>query len=338
MPLSTDAGISQRTLTYAAVGMLKHAEPVMVLDKLALTKPMPKNKGVEMKFRRPVPFLASTTPLVEGVTPDATSFSYEDVTVNLSQYGDWSNFTDVIADTHEDPVIQDMQGMHGENIGRTMEALNYGVVKGGLNVFYATGSSRASTANTITLRKQRAITRALKKQKGMKITSVLDGSVKYGSRSVEAAYVAVGHTDLESDIRQMPGFTNTSDYGTRSTISPHEIGMVEDVRYILSPDLEPWLAAGAAVGSTGLVATDDTNVDVYPIIYFAKESWATVPLRASAGGGSPVSPTLIPVGKPTKDDPLGQRGVMGWKTWWAAVILNDAWMARLEVGVSELND
>jgi N4-gp56 family major capsid protein len=328
----TDAGISPRTQTYAALQMLRHAGPVMVLDKLGETKPMPMNKGLEMKFRRPIPFTASTTPLVEGVTPDGTTFAYEDVTVSLQQYGDWSNFTDVIEDTHEDPVINSMAEMHGENIGRTMEALNYGVVKGGTSVTYATGTARNATAHAISLTKQRAIIRSMKAQKAQKITSILSSSVNYGTRSVHGAYIAVGHTDLESDIRSMPGFKDVADYGTRSTVSDYEIGSVEDVRYILSPDLAPFLGAGAAVGSTGMVAADDTNIDVYPILIFGKYAWATVPMR---GGGS-ISPTVISAGKKTKDDPLGQRGVMAWKGWHAAVILNDDWMMRYEVAVSAL--
>ena len=35
----------------------KHAAPVTVLDKFGMTKPMPKNKGVAIKFRRRNPFL-----------------------------------------------------------------------------------------------------------------------------------------------------------------------------------------------------------------------------------------------------------------------------------------
>ena len=36
---------------------------------------------------------------------------------------------------------------------------------------------------------------------------------------------------------------------------------------------------------------------------------------------------------PRGGDPLGQRGSAGWKASHAAVILNDAWMHRLEVAV-----
>jgi len=324
------AGISQRTEVYAADQMLEHAKPVMVLEKLASPKQMPKNKGETIKFRRPRVFDAATTPLQEGVTPTATSFGYDDVSVSLTQYGMVVEITDKIEDLHEDPVLQDATLQCGQNVGRTMEALDYGVVRGGTNVFYANGTARTDVNTVISLAKQRAVTRALKAQKAMKITKILGGSNDYATRPVEAAYIAVGHTDLESDIRNLPGFLPVAEYGQRSPISEHEIGSVEDVRYILSPDLDPFADGGGAKGS--MVSTSGTSADVYPIMYFGQDSWGKVALR---GSGS-ISPTIIPVGQKTKDDPLGQRGYVGWKTWWAALVLNQLWMARLEVATTAL--
>jgi N4-gp56 family major capsid protein len=182
----------------------------------------------------------------------------------------------------------------------------------------------------ISLSKQRAVIRALKAQKAMKITTMLDGSANYATRPIEAAYVAVGHTDLEADIRNLPGFVPVAEYGRRTTISEYEIGSVEDVRYLLSPDLEPFADAGGAKGS--MVSTSGTSADVYPVMYFGKEAWGIVPLR----GQGAVSPTIIPVGQKTKDDPLGQRGVAGWKTYHAALVLNQLWMARLECASTAL--
>jgi len=326
----SDSGISPRTNVYAEREMLRYAKPVMVLEKLAKTKQMPKNKTDTIKFRRPRVFTAATTPLVEGVTPNTTQFSYEDVTATLKQYGQVVEITDKIEDLAEDPVLQDAAQQCGDNIGRTMEALNYAVVRAGTSVYYANGTLRTDVNTPISLAKQRAVLRALKANKAMKITKVLSGSSDYGSRQVEAAYVAVAHTDVESDIRNMPGFKTVAEYGTRSPISEYEIGSVEDVRYILSPDLAPITDAGGAKGS--MVSTTGTSADVYPIIYFGMDAWGTVALR----GQGAVEPTIIPVGQKTKDDPLGQRGYVGWKAWHVAVILNQSWMSRLEVAVTAL--
>lgn len=328
--ISTQNGISQRTNVYAERQMLAYAKPVMVLEKLAVTKQMPKNKGVAIKFRRPKTFSAATTPLVEGVTPTSTQFGYDDVPATLKQYGQVVEITDVIEDTHEDPVLNDASMQCGENIGRTMEALNYGVVRGGTNVVYANGTQRTDVNTKISLNKQRAVTRALKAQKAQKITRILSPSNNYATQAVEAAYVAVGHTDLEADIRDLVGFVPVAKYGTRSPISEYEIGSVEDVRYILTPDLEPFANGGGAKGS--MVSTGGTNADVYPIMFFGQDSWGVVALR----GQGAVEPSIIPVSQKTKEDPLGQRGLVGWKSWHTAVILNEVWMCRLEVACTAL--
>ena len=160
-----DANISPRTNLYAAADMLMHAEPVMVLEKLAVTKQMPKNKTETIKFRRPRIFTAATTPLVEGVTPSSTSFQYEDVSATLKQYGQVVEITDKIEDLHEDPVLKDATLQAGQNIGRTIEALNYGIVRAGTSVYYANGTARTDVNTPITLAKQRAVIRALKSRR-----------------------------------------------------------------------------------------------------------------------------------------------------------------------------
>ncbi len=327
---STAAGISQRTNVYAEREMLKHAGPVMVLDKFGMTKRMPRNKSTVIKFRRPIVFSAVTTPLVEGVTPSSTAFSYEDVTATLRQYGMVVSITDVIEDTHEDPVLNDATMQAGENIGRTMEKLTYAVVRAGTNVFYSNGSARTDVNTPISLGKQRAITRALKAQKAMKITSILSASPNYNTSPIEAAFVAVAHTDLENDIRNMPGFLPVAEYGSRQAICAEELGTVDDVRYVLSPDLEEFQDGGGAKGS--MVSQTGTNADVYPVLYFGRDAYGTVGLK----GQGAVEPTIIPVNSKTKDDPLGQRGYVGWKSWFVAVRLNETWMARLEVACTAL--
>lgn len=334
MTRSTDTGVSQRTNVHAERQMLKHAGPVRILDKFGLTKPMPKNKGLNIKFRRPRVFTPADTPLVEGVTPSATQFRYDDVEVSLKQYGQVIEITDVIEDTHEDPVLNDASVQAGENIGRTLESLDWGVLRAGTNVIYANGEDTDEVNTPISLTKLRAGVRFLKAQKGMKHTNILDGSVNFKTRPVEAAFVAVHHTDCEQDIRGLPGFTPVAEYGSRKVISEYELGSVEDTRFIASPDLSPWADAGAAYAGSGtaMVSTSETYADVYPILLIAKEAYGCVPLR----GQGAVAPSIIPVNQNTKDDPLGQRGYIGWKTWWATVILNQAWMIRLEVAVTAL--
>lgn len=322
--------INQRTAAWAASEMLKHAEPVLVLQKFGATKEMPKNKADTVKFRRPIPFSAATTPLVEGVTPTSQKMAYEDVSCSLKQYGRPIEITDVVNDLAEDPVLKDATMLAGEQAGLTTEMITYGVIKAGTSVYYANGSARNAVNTAITLNKQRAVTRYLKAQKAMKITRILDGSPNYQTKPIEASFVAVAHTDLEADIRGLSGFVPVSQYGSRQVVCPEEIGSVEDVRYVLSPELSSWADAGGAKGT--MVSTTGTSADVYPCLFFGKEAFATVPLK----GARAMTPMVLNPGTPDKSDPLGQRGYVSWKAYFTAVILNQTWMARLEVAVTAL--
>jgi len=331
---STDGGISQRTTTYAAREMLKHAGPVVVLDKLGLSKPMPKNKGTSIKFRRPNVFTKADTPLTEGVTPSATAFSYTDVPATLKQYGQVVQITDVIEDTHEDPVLNDATVQCGENIGRTVESLTYGVVKAGTSVSYTNGTQRTDVNTPLDLDDQRGVVRTLKGNKAMMQTRILDGSPDFKTSPISAAYIGVCHTDMEADVENLTGFVPVAEYGSRATIHEYELGSANRVRYICSPDLPPWENGGGTKAGSGttMVSTAGTSADVYPVLYFGKEAFGCVPLR----GVGAVEPTIIPVNQKDKSDPLGQRGYVGWKTWFVCKVLNEAWMSRLESAATAL--
>lgn len=327
--MTTYGDINQRTAAWAAVEMLSHVEPVLILSKLGMTKPMPKNKAETVKFRRPIPFAPATTPVTEGVTPTAQKMAYQDVAVTMKQYGRPIEISDKVTDLAEDPVLQNASMLAGEQAGATVEQVIWGVIRAGTNVVYANGASRSAVNTAITLNKQRAVTRVLRAQKAKMITRILASSVGYDTHAVEAAYVAVAHTDLESDIRNLVGFIPVAKYGNRQTISDYELGSVEGVRYILSPDLAPFADAGGSAGS--MVSTGGTSADVYPIIFLGQEAFATVPLK----GADAMTPMVV-MAKPSGSDPMAQRNYVSWKTWFCAVILNDLWMCRLEVAVTKL--
>ena len=329
MATTTYSNLSQRTNAYAAKEMLAHAEPIACLSKFGMAKPMPKNKANNVKFRRPVPLAVATTPLTEGSPPTAKALGYEDVSVTLHQYGDVVEITDVVNDLAEDPVLKDAAMMCGEQAMETIETLMWGVLQGGTNVFYSNGAARNAVNTVITLNKQRAITRQLKGNRGKKVTSMLSSSVKFNTEAVAAAFIAFAHTDLESDIRGLAGFTPTEQYGSLKAL-PYEIGKVEDVRYILTPVLTSIENAGGAKGTH--VSTGGTSADVYPVVYVAKDAYGHVALK----GAEAISPTVINPGDLDKSDPLGQKGMVGWKTYHKSFIANQAWLARLECAATAL--
>ncbi len=334
MALTTYGDIGTRAAAFAHANALAHAQPVLVLEKFAQIRSMPKNKTQVVKFNRPVPFAPVLTPLTEGVTPSGAKMSYQPVTGTLAQYGDVHEITDVIQDTSEDPVLKDVTGLVGEQAAETKELLTWGVLIGGTSVFYdtATNTNRNQVNSVMTLARQRAVIRFLKGQRGKKLTSILNGSVKIGTKPIQAAFVGFIHTDLENDIRDIPTFIDVADYGTRETLCPEEIGSLGEVRYIASPVLTNFPDAGGLAATNGTVSTTGTNSDVYPIVIIAKEAFGCVPLA----GKESIRINVLNPDKASKSDPLGQRGYIGFKMWFLAMILNELWMARIEVAALDL--
>jgi N4-gp56 family major capsid protein len=325
MGVNVYGDISPRTAAYAAVELLKRGMPYMLLEKFGQSKALPGNKSTTIKFRRYEHLPLTLTPLVEGVTPPSQKLTYTDVTATLEQLGNVVGISDVIADTHEDPVFQEAQTVIGEQAAKTIETYRFNHLKAGSNVFYAGSvAGRTAVVTAPTRADQRKIVRALERQEAGHITSIVRSTPAFNQESVLPCFVALCHVDLKSDIRGMTGFIDAKDYGS---VSPweSEIGAVEDVRYLHSTIFAPYADGGGAKGT--LISTSGTSADVYPIMYIAKDSYGLVALK----GKYAITPMVInPV--PSKSDPLGQRGTVSWKTMQTAVILNDAWFAIYEAG------
>lgn len=325
--------------------ILAHAIATEVLGITGQQRGLPKNQGKTVVYRRYLPHGAANTnwdtrnrpvaavaahELTEGVTPTADSLTPQDITAVIKQYGCLYQLTDQTADTYEDDVPAEMKKHCGERVGMLREMIRYGVVKGCTNVFYAGGTSRATVASKITLNILRKISRNLQANHAKRITGILAPSSSIATKPVEASYLVFVHTDAEADVRDLAGFVHVSAYGSRKPVHPQELGSCENYRFVTSPDLAPYAAAGADIGTTGL--TGAAKVDVYPFIVAGEDAWGQLALR----GADSIDPTYIPVGQKDKSDPLGQRGYVGAKFYMNAVLLNEGWMAVAEAGVTAL--
>jgi len=323
--------ITPRTAGKAMPGFLMRALPYLVLEKYLDMKPLPSNSTKVAIFRRYEALAKALTPLVEGVTPVGKNVTYTDVQCTLQQYGDFVQLTDQIQDFHEDPVLQEFIGITAEQAAQTLETLRYNILKAGTNVFFANGTGRTDVNTALTLGMQRKVTRAFKRQNVGYITQQTSSTPNYGTTSVRASYIGLIHPDCENDVRALAGFKDAVDYGSKVPVDSFEIGSVEDVRYIRSTIFESFADGGGAKGT--MVSTSGVKADVYPILYLGAHCAASVPLK---GKNAITAPIVRNPGTISDSDKLGQRGHVGWKAYFGAVILNQLFMARYEVGATEL--
>ncbi|APB99026.1 N4-gp56 family major capsid protein [Polynucleobacter asymbioticus] len=340
-----------RNLIRAAQGMLEHAQPIIVLGDFGEFREMPENATDTLVFRRTLPFGASTsgsgigsqqyigTPainassfvLAEGVTPTSNTITFQDITVTLQQFGVLFKFSSKVESLYEDDIPGEMVKLTGETLGEVQELVRYGVFKAGTQVVYANGSSRSSVNTPISLNKLRQSARNLESNRAKRVTQRLSPSVNFGTMPVQPAYIVFCHTDAEADVRNLPGFTKVESYGSFKPVHDREIGAVEQFRFITSPLLNSFLAAGSST-LNGMVSLGGSNVDVYPFLILGEQAWGQVALK----GMGAITPTVLQAKEKNHANPLGQFGYVGASFWFNAVRLNEAWTARIEASVTSL--
>lgn len=320
--------ISPRTAVYASKDFLERAHPHLVLEHFGQCKPIPAKNSTTISFRRynKLAAVPAGAVLTEGVTPDGSALTKTDVTATLVQYGDWIQLTDVVQDTHEDPVLSESVDILSEQAAEIIETVRWDVIKAVANPVYSNGTARNAVNTKITLATQRSATKKLKRQNAKHITKKVSSTANYATESVAKAFIAICHPDVENDVRDMTGFIDVKDYGSMTPYD-NEIGAVEGVRYLTTTIAAPYEDAGGTKGS--MESTSGTVADVYPVLYIAKDAFGIVPFK----GKNAVTPTIVNP-KPSSSDPLGQRGSAGWKAYQSAVILNDAWMVCAEVAAT----
>lgn len=326
---------------------LAYVEPTMVLALGCEMKQIPKNKGDNISYRRVIPTGGATTNantinrwsvtalghlLQEGVSPAAESLTDQYINVQLNQYGAIYGWTNKTADLHEDNIPKDMSLIMGKRMGLVQEMIRYGVMKACTNVFYAGGTTRATTDEAISLPVLRRAARGLLANHAGKKSSIIRPGTEYDTSAIEEAFIVMVHTDAASDARDLTGFVPVAKYAGMKTISPKEIGSCEEFRFILSPELAAYADAGGANAALYATTSAASNIDVYPFIVCGENAVFDIGLK----GEDSFDMNVIPHTQMDKNDVLGQRGYCGASFWSAALVVNNGHMAVIEAGVSSL--
>lgn len=325
-----------------------------ITGNVGIQKDVPKNRGDTVIFRRWIPvgstnvnqFFPTTTAVdrgnafaqqyiaSEGVTPPPLSLTAQDYPVTLQQLVIVFGFSDKMADQYEDDVPTEYKLQVGQQLGLAREMIRYGAIKASTNKFYGgTGTSRATVNGKITLPVLRKVLKSLLLNHAKQITKILKPGVDYGTVAVQQSFMCYHHTDLNQDVYDLPKFKDAVDYAQGEARIPGEVGAVEGIRFVSSPDLPSVLDSGAAVGSLGLQSNLGANIDVYQVVIAGADAWGQVQMKNASGVSGTGVNVMLP-GEIDKNDPAGQRGYVTAKNWFNALVTNPNWVAVLEVGTT----
>lgn len=304
------------------------------LSQFFQEQPFDRHNGNAALFRRmvPMPIAATPTGIAEGVAPTAQAWTPEDYTGTLALYPEVYEMTRQSYDLSPFNEAKEGAKQLRIKVARTRERLRYNAAKAGTGVLYnsSTISTRATVNGVISAgRLQRAIAE-IRGNRGDTYTEIDHGSTKVGSTPVEACYVAFCSTDLEPDLRNLPGFTVTAN--TTGAKFKGEFGVFQNVRFITNADYIPFTGAdhGAAIGSSGFRSTDAVYNDVYPIIIAARGSLSAIKLRGTSDTGMGNGNVNI-LDKPDKSDPNNLRVLLTADFYDLCLVTGNSYLRRIEV-------
>lgn len=307
--VTTTPSIAPEFQTFYNRTLLKRLRQNYVHRQFSQKKPMPKNNGKTVQFRRFGDLAPATTPLTEGVTPAGNSASVTEITATVKQYGDYIEFSDMVELTALDPELVSYAEVLGDQAGETLDVLTRDELASGTNVIYANGKTardQITATDKLTTLEIRKARRFLKKNKVKPVSG--------------GYYVAFVHPDAVFDLQADPLWQEAQKYGNEAGgLFDGEIGRIFGVRFIETPNAKVFTGEGAA------------GADVYATIVLGADAYGEVDIEGSGN----VKNIIKPLGSAGTNDPLDQRQTTGWKVMaWTVKRLQELAVLRIEHGAS----
>ena len=129
-------GLSVENKTFYDKTLLVEAQPLLVHDQFAQKRPIPKNGGKKIEFRKFAGLPKALTPLTEGVTPDGKSLEVTSLEAEVAQYGDYITQSDVLELTSIDNTIVEATKILGRQAGSTLDTITRNILHTATNQWF----------------------------------------------------------------------------------------------------------------------------------------------------------------------------------------------------------
>ena len=282
--------------------LLSRLLPNLTFLKYGQKRPMPKNKGDNINFRRFNSLDVPANSLTEGVTPDGDNLSITAVTAAVKQEGNWVRLSDKISMVGIDPVLTEAAALMGENAAETLETRCADVIFKGTSQQFAGGAASAAAIAAGKVVNSEEIKKAVRTLRNNN-AKPMEGGYYIGFCDPSVAY------DLQNDAL----WQDISKYNGVQNIMNGEIGRIHGVRFILTT-MCPTDATTATAGT------------LHKTLIVGKDAYGVVDVDGSS------KPEIIikPTGSAGTEDPLNQRGSVGWKAMAVTVRLQELAMVCIQ--------
>ena len=222
---------TQLNKTFYDRQLLESARTRFVHAKFGQMRPIPRNSGKRVEFRRWNLFDANAAmkALEEGVTPSGQSLSQSNVEALVSQYGAYVEVSDLLDMTGYDQVITESAELLGEQLGTLVEWVTRDAMNAGNNVQWAGGkTSRAAltASDKLTVDEIRKAVRTLKRAKAR----------PFCEDERKPHFICICSPDATYDLQNDALWQDVSKYSNAEAIYSGEIGRLFGVVFVESTE------------------------------------------------------------------------------------------------------
>lgn len=312
-------GLSAENKTFYDKNLIREATPALVYHQFGQKRPIPKNGGKTIEFRRYAPLSKALRALTEGVTPEGSALDVSAVTGTVAQYGDYIRLSDVLDLTAIDASVVEATHLLGVQAGRTLDTVVRNVLMGGTNVSYVSRHD-GSTETAVTSRTD------LDPSCLLRVDTVRRAVAKLRAQNaptIDGYYVGIIHPYAAYDLMKDPEWVDAQKYGNAENLFTGEIGRIAGVRFVQTSEAKVWrdLSCPAVPNSGG--AGTSVYYGVFCTLILGANAYGVTEVE---GGG--LQTVVKPLGY--GEDPLNQRSSVGWKALRTAVRLVENYMVRIE--------
>ena len=315
--------------------LLVRALPKLTFGRVAQRRPLPGKSGSTIIFRRFEPFTVSLTPITEGTASAGGTVTHTEVSVSIKQWGDWRALTDLVEAVVESPLLVEVTRLLAEQGGQTVDALMREAYSVGTNVFYGGNVAGRTQLVTITEKVDESILqrviRGLARNNAAMYTDLIDATNNYNTTPIRPAYLAVTTPEVVFTLEKLSGWVPVEKYASTGPVMDAEVGAYRNIRFLQTTQGKALLGGNGANAASGDVKKTGNYADIHFIHVFGQDAVGTVPLSNMS-----FENIIHPKGSGGPADPMNQVGTSAWKRTGAELILNDAFMARIEVTVGDV--
>ena len=254
---------------WAHRALLQRSKPRNVHNLFGRAFTLPQKNTDTMAFRRQENLNSDPVVLSEDADPAPEQIQKFDINVTVQEFGKVVLLSRKVLLVVEDDTANET----ADNLSQTMHTMLDKVTRDVWDSSVAQISSlNGVNGNAITEITQIDLNRAiayLDENDTEKMTPTIEGTSRFGTGPIEAAYWMTSNVKIKADIRALDAFVPTAQYGSQDPVLQAELGSCDEVRVVTSTLVKVSTAAAPVYNNTlvganayGYVGLDEVSTEM----------------------------------------------------------------------------